>query len=84
MDDARMPTIEDVLAPFEQRAPATTVAEAAVRRDGLALGWELNRLQGAEQGVGSRRLAELYVHGRVTKDEYLKLAVALARIGHRD
>ena len=71
----------DLLAPFEAREATTSTAEANRRREGFKFGWELNRLQGGTRSRVGAQLEELYVQGRISKDEYFGLVAALAHDG---
>jgi hypothetical protein len=70
-----------LLAPFEARAPTTDAKEAERRREGLRLGTELNRLQGATRCKLDPRFDDLFVTGRISKEESLTLLLALVRQG---
>lgn len=74
-------SLDAVLATYERRAPTIGADEAAKRRAGLDLGWELNRLQGGERTAADRRLGDLYATGRISRDEYADLSAQLAQQG---
>lgn len=74
-------TVDALLAPFEARVPTTDAKEAEKRREGLRLGTELNRLQGAKHSKVDARFDDLYVTGRISKEESLTLLLALVRHG---
>ena len=77
-------TVDALLAPFEARIPTTVAKEAEQRREGLRLGTELNRLQGGMHCKVDARLDDLYITGRISKEESLTLLVALVRHGLRN
>ena len=79
-DTSKRRQLDELLAPYETR-PITRVPTAiAELRRGLALGAELNRLQGAQpDGEARTRLMSLYCQGQLDRAEFLKLAATLAR-----
>ena len=71
-------TADELLLPYENRPSTVAGEEAGKRRRGIALGWELNRIQGATRSPLSVRLAELFCTGRITREEYTALSAKLA------
>jgi hypothetical protein len=70
--------LDEMLEPYERRAAVLAEHEIAERRAGMTLGWELNRLQGAERDEANDRLADLFASGRITTQDYVELVTALA------
>jgi hypothetical protein len=72
---------DDPLARYQARPITTSASEANRRRDGFKFGWELNRMQGGTRSPVGAQLEELYVQGRISKQEYFDLVAALAADG---
>jgi hypothetical protein len=77
----RRARVETLLSPFEQRSVTVDRETILARRDGAALGHELNRLQGAAYTDIDARLDRLWRNGQVSKAEYVQLVTDLARQG---
>lgn len=80
MSDESRRQIDALLEPYEQRGPTTAPRTEQQRREGLAVGWQLNRLQGGEQHWAGSRLDALWVTGRIDDREYLQIARQLAHL----
>jgi hypothetical protein len=77
-------TLDAILSPFERRRSTLPDATVVDRHAGLEFGWQLNRLQGAQMDNTDRRLAALYISGRVSRDEYVALVRDLAHAEQRE
>lgn len=73
--------LDELLAPYEQRPACANAADVARRREGLRVGWELNRLQGGAPTATGRRLDQLLIDGRIDATEHSELAKTLALRG---
>lgn len=69
---------DKLLASYEAR-PAV-VAGRGRRAAGMALGAELNRLQGWAADEVDRRLIELFISGRINRSEFVRVVLELARL----
>ena len=67
------PTITALLAAYEGRAVTASPAEIAARRRSLALGDDLNRIQGIDLHPATERIGRLWCTGQITRTEYFDL-----------
>jgi hypothetical protein len=75
------PTVTELLAPYEGRVVSVSPAEIAARRRSLALGDDLNRIQGIDLHPSADRIGRLWCTGRITRAEYFDLLGVLGRAG---
>ncbi len=76
------PSLDNLLAPFEARRVALARDEIAERRRSLALGDELNRIQGQGRHGVVDRLGRLWCNGQITHAEYFALLGDVGRHGY--
>ena len=73
--------LDVLLAPYEARKPSASGLESDERRRALALGDELNRIQGAQCQPAIERLGLIWSTGRINRKEYVELVGQLGRAG---
>jgi hypothetical protein len=72
---------DDLLAPYEVRAVIFTAEVLRQRAFDLAIGTELNRLQGERTNEGVRRIDRLWLNGQVTNAEAVAITREACRLG---
>ena len=72
---------DELLAPYEARAVAFTANVLRQRAADLAIGTELNRLQGERTNEGVRRIDRLWLNGQVTNAEAVAITREACRLG---
>ena len=75
------PTLDDLLASFEQRPVTHTPEDIERQRTQIALGQNLGRIQGSQSSIARSRLIELVVLGKATPSEVMLLGAEIARRG---
>ena len=73
--------LDELLAPFEARPVMRSSDEIEQTRREHALGEHLARLQGTDDNDAYRRLRELVMLGKATREEVLELGAEVARRG---
>jgi hypothetical protein len=73
--------LDELLAPFEARPVSRSPDDIERTRREHALGEHLARIQGADDNEAYRRLRELVMLGKATREEVLQLGAEVARRG---